>query len=199
MGAVVAGPKPEDDPSLADNQAEFHKLADQLFGDGTGVHSVGKGKVYAGQSLADVFKAMNLQPDFDYSNPNPDAPVLFAHRHLADADLYFIDNRSDNPATFDASFRITGKTPELWYAETGRPHLRLTGSRTDRTSVPLKLEPWGTVFVVFRENSKQPSVELSAKADNQLATVDGPWQVSFPARPWRAGIDHSRQTDFVER
>ena len=188
-GAVVAGPKPVDDPSLADNQAEFHKLDDQLFGDGTGVHNVGKGKVYAGQSLAEVFKAMDLQPDFDYSNPNSDAPVLFAHRHLADADLYFIDNRSDNPATFDASFRITGKKPELWYAETGKTAPSSYRIVDGRTSVPLKLEPWGTVFVVFRENSKQPGVELSAKTDNQLATVDGPWQVAFqPGRGAPASI-----------
>ena len=50
-GAVVAGPKPTDDPSLADDQAEFQKLNEELFGDGTGVHKVGKGTVYAGQSL----------------------------------------------------------------------------------------------------------------------------------------------------
>ena len=48
-GAVVAGPKPTDTPSLADDQAEFTRLNDELFGDGTGVHSVGKGKVYAGE------------------------------------------------------------------------------------------------------------------------------------------------------
>ena len=51
-GAVVAGPKPTDDPSLADDQAEFKKLNDELFGDGTGVHKVGKGTVYAGQNAA---------------------------------------------------------------------------------------------------------------------------------------------------
>ena len=54
QGAIVAGPKPTDDPSLADDQAEFDKLSDELFGDGTGDAHVGKGKVYAGQSLADV-------------------------------------------------------------------------------------------------------------------------------------------------
>ena len=36
---MVAGPKPDDDPSLADDQAEFKKLNDELFGDGTGVHT----------------------------------------------------------------------------------------------------------------------------------------------------------------
>src|SRR6185312_13811712 len=66
-GAVVAGPKPIDDPSLADEQAEFQKLSLQLFGDGSGVHKVGKGAVYAGQNLADVFQALNVKPDFDYS------------------------------------------------------------------------------------------------------------------------------------
>src|SRR5438876_19902 len=48
-GAVVAGPKPTDDPSLADDQAEFEKFVSELFGDGTGVHKAGKGAVYAGQ------------------------------------------------------------------------------------------------------------------------------------------------------
>ena len=43
-GAVVAGPKPTDDPSLADDQAEFAKLGSELFGDGTGTHKVGKGR-----------------------------------------------------------------------------------------------------------------------------------------------------------
>ncbi len=199
QGAIVAGPKPADDPSLADDQAEFHKLADQLFGDGTGTHTVGKGKVYAGQSLADVFKAMNLQPDFDYTNPNPSAPVLFVHRHTADADLYFIDNRSDNPAAFDATFRIAGKTPELWYAETGKTQPASYTVAAGRTSVPLKLEPWGTVFVVFRENSKQPSVELSAKADNHLMTVRWPLATKLPARPRSTGLHYPRQTDLMER
>ena len=36
---MVAGPKPDDDPSLADDQAEFKKLNDELFGDGTGVRT----------------------------------------------------------------------------------------------------------------------------------------------------------------
>src|SRR5215469_10238958 len=66
-GAVVAGPKPTDDPSLADDQAEFERLSSELFGDGSGVHRVGKGTVYAGQKLAEVFEALNLKPDFDYS------------------------------------------------------------------------------------------------------------------------------------
>ena len=74
-GAVVAGPKPTDDPSLADDQDEFKKLSSELFGDGTGVHQVGKGTVYAGQNLSEVFNALQLQPDFDYSKPDNDSDI----------------------------------------------------------------------------------------------------------------------------
>jgi len=43
-GATVAGPKPSNDPSLSDDQAEFQKLSTQLFGDGSGDNTVGKVK-----------------------------------------------------------------------------------------------------------------------------------------------------------
>jgi hypothetical protein len=178
-GAVVAGPKPTDDPSLADDQAEFQKLNDELFGDGTGVHTVGKGTVYAGQSLADVFNTLKVAPDFDYTKPESDARLLFVHRKLADGDLYFVDNRNDRDETVDASFRVTGKAPELWHAETGRSEPVSYKITEGRTTVPLHLEPWGTVFVVFRKATKVTSCALPKVVETQLATVEGSWNVSF--------------------
>ena len=178
-GAVVAGPKPTDDPSLADDQMEFQKLNDELFGDGTGVHRVGKGTVYAGQSLADVFSALKVAPDFDYSKPESDTRLLFVHRRLVDGDLYFVDNRNDRNETVDASFRVTGKAPELWHAETGISEPASYKIADGRTTVPLHLEPWGTVFVVFRKATKATSLTLPKVAEAEVATVEGPWSVSF--------------------
>jgi hypothetical protein len=71
QGAVVAGPKPTDTPSLADDQAEFDNLSDELFGDATGVHTLGKGKVFAGQDAASTLAALNVAPDFDHTKPAP--------------------------------------------------------------------------------------------------------------------------------
>jgi hypothetical protein len=178
-GATVAGPKPNDDPSLSDDQAEFSKLNDELFGDGTGVHNVGKGTVYAGQSLGDVFSKLQVSPDFDYTKPEIDARLLFVHRKLADGDVYFVDNRKDRAEQVDATFRVTGKAPELWHAETGSSESVSFKIADGRTTVPLKLEPWGTVFVVFRKATKETSYTLPVKTEKQLATVDGPWKVSF--------------------
>jgi len=41
---VVAGEKPTDTPSLADNAAEFKKLNDELFGDGSGFARLARAK-----------------------------------------------------------------------------------------------------------------------------------------------------------
>jgi hypothetical protein len=179
QGAVVAGPKPTDDPSLADDQAEFHRLADELFGDGSGVHRVGSGTVYAGDTVGEAFQALNLPPDFDYSNPDPANPVLFVHRKLEDGDLYFVDNRSDHAAAIDATFRVTGKAPELWYAETGGAHPASYRIADGRTTTPLTLEPWGTAFLVFRNPAQQPSLTLPEPRTTQLAAIEGPWLVNF--------------------
>ncbi len=178
-GAVVSGPKPTDDPSLADDQAEFRKLNDELFGDGTGTHKAGKGTVYAGQSLTDVFSALKLAPDFDYSKPESDTRILFAHRKLADGDLYFVDNRNDRDEAVDATFRVAGKAPEIWHPETGRSELASFKIADGRTTVPLHLEPWGTVFVVFRTPAKAMSRRLPNVVETELTTLQAPWSVSF--------------------
>ena len=177
-GATVAGPKPTDDPSLADDAAEFKKLNDELFGDGTGTHKVGKGTVYAGQNLGDVFKAMNVAPDFDYTKEG-DARLEFVHRKLSDGDLYFVDNRGDSGHKLDVTFRVSGKEAELWHPETGRTEPASFKISDGRTTVPLDLEAWGSVFVVFRKATTQTSRTVPEGEKKELATMDGPWKVSF--------------------
>jgi hypothetical protein len=180
-GAVVAGQKPTDTPSLSDDQAEFTRLNDELFGDGTGVHKVGKGQVYAGQDAGAVLSELKVAPDFDHTKPESDTRILFVHRRLPGGDIYFLDNRSDRAETVDASFRVTGKAPELWYAETGKSEPASYTIAGGRTTVPLQLEPWGTVFVVFRKPAAAPSRTLPKLVETQLATLDGAWNVSFQA------------------
>ncbi len=179
-GATVAGPKPIDDPSLADDHAKFQQLSDELFGDGSGVHSVGKGKVYAGSTPAEAFRAMRLTPDFDYTGDKTSTDLEFLHRKQPDADIYFVDNRGDQAADVTASFRVTGRTPELWRAETGTMQNASYTMGREVTRVPLHLEPWGTTFVVFRKPTATKSYTVPTVKDTVLETLAGPWTVSFP-------------------
>ncbi len=178
-GASVAGPKPLDDPSQADNQDEFRKLSLEMFGDGSGVHKVRKGTVYAGQSLSDVFAALHVQPDFNYSKSSGDDSLEFVHRKLPAGDIYFVDNRSDNESVANASFRVAGKEPELWHAETGTTEPVSFQIADGRTTVPLHLEPWGTVFVVFAKPTSKSSITVPQPKETTLTTVNQTWKVGF--------------------
>jgi hypothetical protein len=124
---------------------------------------------------------MQLTPDFAYSKPETDTEVLFVHRKLANADLYYVDNRNDRVEQLEATFRVAGKTPELWHADTGLTEPASYRIENGHTEVPLHLDPYGTVFVVFRKPAAQASLELPRKTDSVLETVAGPWEVSFEA------------------
>jgi len=193
-GAIVAGPKPVATPSLADDAAEFKKLADETFGDGTGVHNVSKGRVYAGQNAAAALKAVGVGPDFESAGD-----IRSVHRILPQGDIYFLDNRSDHDATVNASFRVAGMAPELWYAETGKSRPASYTIASGRTTVPLHFEPWGTVFVVFRTTAKAASLQLPVPRETPLATVETGWSVSFqPGRGAPASTQLNKLASWSE-
>src|SRR5271154_7063873 len=88
---------------------------------------------------------------FTYTKLQPDIELLFVHRKLTDGDVYFVDNRRDRTETLNATFRVQGKEAELWHADTGVIEPGSFEISAGKTTVPLQLEPWGTVFVVFRK------------------------------------------------
>jgi hypothetical protein len=57
----------------------------------------------------------------------------------------------------EATFRIEGRAPELWYADTGQIEPAAYHIGNGRTAVPLHLDPYETVFVVFRKPAASPS------------------------------------------
>ena len=157
-GATVVGPRPQHSPSLADYpkcDAQVKKLADELWGNGDGAgrteNTDGKGRVVWGQSLADVFAAQNLKPDFDFTNAAGNARLAYAHRIAGEADIYFVSNQRRQFDTADCTFRVGGKVPELWHPDTGIIEPAPVWSATDgRTKVRLDFDPAGSVFVIFR-------------------------------------------------
>jgi hypothetical protein len=178
-GAIVAGPKPVATPSLSDDPRDFSALADQLWGAGSGVRATGQGRVFAGQTAGQALAALPAAPDFEYTKPQTDTELLFVHRRLADGDVYWVNNRNHRDEAVDATFRVEGKAPELWHPETGAiepASYRIAGGRT---TVPLRLDPDGAVFVVFRKPARAPSLSLPEKVETRLASVGGPWEVAF--------------------
>jgi hypothetical protein len=173
-GAVVAGPKPIDSPSLADDQAAFRAVADDLWGRG-----VGKGRVFGRETVAQALEAIGAPPDFSYTRPKEDTSLAFVHRALADGDVYWVVNRNTRPENVETSFRVTGKEPELWHAETGFTEPASYLIADGRTVVPLRLAPDDAVFVVFRKPAAAPARALPDPVETELAKIAGPWTVAF--------------------
>jgi hypothetical protein len=180
-GAVVAGPKPLESPSLSDDQAEFQSIADALWGSGTGERAVGQGRVFSNQTAAQALAAMKVPPDFEYSKPRSDTNLLFVHRRLPQGEVYWVDNRGRQAETVEATFRVQGKAAEIWQAEFGTMTPASYRIANGRTTVPLRLNPYEAVFVVFRKAATAPSRTVPGSSESLLATMQGPWEVAFQA------------------
>jgi hypothetical protein len=200
QGAVIVGNKPVDSPSLADDEVRFHKLADRLFGRGTPVSGVvrklGKGRVYIGMSANDVLKALDTPQDFEYTKPATDTNLMFVHRKLNDQEIYFVDNRQGRDERVDVTFRVQGKTPELWDPATGKTSPITYKIADGRTTIPLHFDPNGSTFVVFTKPAVEASLDLREPEEAQITSLDDAlnhnWSVSFqPGRgaPVSAGFD----------
>jgi hypothetical protein len=172
-GAVVVGPKPIESPSLSDDAAEFTTIADQLWGGTTG-----KGKVLAG-SIADALALLKVAADFEYRQAQADTELAFVHRTLADGDVYWVSHRNARAEDVEATFRVQGKAPELWYADTGTVAPASYKTAEGRTTVSLKLQPIDAVFVVFRRAATALSRTIAQPVESKLAIVEGAWDVSF--------------------
>ena len=199
-GATVVGPKPTQSPSLAgypSSDEEIRALAQEVWGDCNGrtivEHAYGKGKVYWGLPLEEVLARQKTPPDFEYNRPKFDTKLVWIHRQLGDAALYFVANQNARAEDVETRFRVDGKAAELWHPDTGAIEPAAYTIENGRTTVPLHLDPYGSVFVVFRQAATAPSRALPHPASTVLTTLAGPWEVSFPPEggaPPQVWLDH---------
>ncbi len=187
QGAVLVGNRPTDSPSLADDEKEVQRVADQIWGSrsatGQTMRKVGNGRVYRGMSANEVLMALGEARDWEYSKPDADTNLMFVHRKLDNGDVYFVDNRKDRAEKVDATFRAEGKAPELWDPATGKTQPVSYRIADGRTTVPLQLDPYGTTFVVFRVPAAKNSLELPEPKETVIDSLDEAlnhdWSVSF--------------------
>ena len=186
-GATVVGPRPMESPSLVGYpraDAELAALAAEIWGDLDGVsrtrREYGRGTVVWGQPLADVLATDRVGPDVEYARAL-DGDLAWIHRRTADADIYYLASSWDRPRDVDVRFRIAGREPEIWHPDAGTIEPASYDIAGDRTTVHLRLDERDALFVVFRRPAAAPTRALPRQTRTTLATVQGPWQLRFPA------------------
>ena len=179
-GLAVYGDTPEYSPSLSgypEADKEVSHIGTELFAN----DHYGKGRVFQrGIILQDVLDTLNIHPDFRCEK---DMPVLFIHRTLPDAEIYFVSNQHNEKVFFNGEFRVSQEfSPELWNPVTGEiRYLPDFKSKKGYISLPVELEGNESAFIVFRKTNK-----VTEKKDNfpQKAIVykiDTPWKITFEA------------------
>ncbi len=166
-GMRVAGVKPERSPSLSDNPADFTTLVNQIWSH----PNVSTKPVEA------VLQEMGIPKDVDVTGAK--AKILYVHRQTPEADLYWVNSRSADANEATISFRISGKVPELWNAETGKTEKVSYQIKDGRTVVPLKFESWEAYFIVFRDKATVASYTKPTVTESSVASITGAWNVSF--------------------
>lgn len=138
-----------------------------------------------------VLAKLDVPPDFHAT-----VPLNYIHKHIDGTDVYFVANPEPREVEALCTFRVGDRQPELWWPDTGRvgpaAAFETTGSGI---SVPLRLDPSGSVFVVFRPTPGAPPPVAGGKNWLELETVQeigGPWELSFPPNrgaPSRVTLD----------
>ena len=138
----------------------------------------------AGARIVTTADELGLEPDFRCADAA--LHVRAIHRRYADGtDGYFVAYPGTNAVSVECSFRIAGRFPQVWDAETGvRYRARNWRPDGDRTRVTLDFKPAGSFFVMFAA-SEDKTLPLEP-CERTTATVDvkGPWKLSFP-EGWR--------------
>ncbi|MDR1593211.1 MAG: glycoside hydrolase family 2 [Prevotellaceae bacterium] len=121
----------------------------------------------AGENTREALLRKGVIPDFVYESRKPDALIDYIHRTTDSAEIYYVVNRNERPEYLRVSFRGEGRTPELWHPETGAVNeYPVYQTEAGRTTIPLFLEPFGSVFVVFRkpQNAHYENILLDGKS-----------------------------------
>ena len=148
------------------------EIADEVWGTTAGEHAVGRGKVITGRTVEEILAAEKVQPDFDGCRQCAEARVSSIAPSMGRTSTSSPIRRGVPRRRRLVSFRIAGRQPELWDAETGKiepaPMWRV---KDGHTIVTLNLEQAGSVFVVFRQPAEAPTAFQSSRSTHPADIV----------------------------
>ncbi len=189
QGATILGSKPEKLVSMSggrEAQNVFRKLSETIWGKAdteTGERSYSKGTVAWGVTAREFLLSRDVPEDFEIAGSDSKTDFDYIHYRNGESDIYFVTNQTTAKQIIDARFRVSGKQPELWDTLNGEIREANAFIQKDGiTSVPLTLEPYGAVFVVFNtaiNKDGQGSEAGNYPEYETVMEVPGPWNVTF--------------------
>lgn len=189
-GAVVVGSKPVYRNGLTgfeEKDREFSEICDELWGADNAIgkvieRKVGKGRLISGMGARAVLQKDGLIQDFSFNGGSGKTKIDYVHRADDLFEIFFVSNQTDNTENILCHFRVSGKQPEFWDAVTGEKRIAKAWSEDNgHTVVPLELNPYGSIFIVFRSEAQPPAdpTKMNFMKFDTVKTIEGDWRVEF--------------------
>jgi hypothetical protein len=146
QGVLIVGNKPETLGGFnrsVSNKIEFKSLVNSIWS---------KPTTYQGGEWDSLFSKHGIPTDLKIENGKD---INYTHRKTANEDIYFFYNPDSMARTYDCTFNVDGRIPELWNQMTGETtKLAAFEHKNGQTRVAISLTGEGSTFVVFRNSSK---------------------------------------------
>jgi len=145
---------------------------------------IGKGTIVKLPYLGNDFNEIGIQQDvfFPKLNRVESETIAWTHRKSETEDVYFLSNQKEQKRQFEASFRVTGRTPE-WYNPVTDKTTTLANWKIEngRTIVLINLEANESGFVIFKDETKEVLAQGNQKGIEfeSVQTLDENWELRF--------------------
>jgi len=202
QGVVLAGNPPERASGLngyPESDEELKAIVKKLWSDADGVNTFmneyGKGRVYAGRTVAQVLEIEKIRPDLSWV-PDRDINLEYIHLKSDEVDIYYVLNKwawkgikdlehrnlpalPDRYVQTNCSFRIAGdRRIERWDPVTGEiTPVKVYEQNDGYCTLPLSLEPEGAAFFVFTRAQKESNITRISRNGKALTAGNTPLEV----------------------
>ena len=181
-GASIIGEKPLTTASLvggAEAEKERETMANKLW------NEIVTNRIRP-MSAKEFLKEKGVLADCEFIQKPEGKTFDYLHRQATNIDYYFISNQNKESLSLKVAFRMTGKQPEIWDTVTGEIHNAINFyEEKGRTFVDLSFNPFGSVFVVFRNNisvSKNTNKKSNGLTYQLLQDINTPWNIDFDSK-----------------
>ena len=138
------------------------------------------GPVCFGKNLAEALDSAGVPPTvIEDSDHRIDSKIYFAHRILADADMFFINNHSAK--AYDGRIAVrSGYSHACWWNPVdGSRKLLEASAGGGYVSVDMLLQAGESGFIVTSDRMPEGLATREYRPDESVSCIEGPWSIFF--------------------
>jgi hypothetical protein len=167
--------------SEADHKS-WQTTIDEIWSNNSNATSwkIGKGTIIKLPYLGNDFAEIGIQQDvfFPKLSRADSETIAWTHRKSETEEIYFLSNQKEEKRQFEASFRVTGKTPEWYNPVMDKTSVLQNWKEVNgRTIVSISFDENESGFVIFKE--KATASEIKTTTFETVQTLDENWNLKF--------------------